>query len=258
MEDKINFFTKLKISMFKPSKYNLLLKDGLNKALLFLGVITIIVGAFFGMTLTAVTSVIEVGTEEILTKDDFKFTLTDGVLNFENSPFIQEEGKTVLLIDSNVSIDNTDSIRSQYVHKETSLLFLKDGIIARMGSTEQKLKYSDIPMLPSKLDNEQALSMVSKLKPLKYIVFIVAIIITFLEALVNALVVSVAGLLSNKMNGANLKYVDIFKLSIYSLTLPLFLGLILPSATSFTILISAFCVTMAIGNIRAKQLMDNK
>ena len=54
--------------------------------------------------------------------------------------------------------------------------------------------------------------------------------------------------MSNKMNGSKLKYKEIFIISLYSLTLPMIVKLIIPIG-SLTIIISGIYVVMVISNI---------
>ena len=120
--------------------------------------------------------------------------------------------------------------------------------VARINGDEYKVKYSDISLLDNNINNEVAINALNKAKPIKYIAVILMIVITYIVALFNALLISLAGVISNKMNGSKLKYKDIFKISIYSLTLPMIAKLIIPIG-SLTIIISAIYVVIVISNI---------
>lgn len=252
MENKLSFLSKLKISMFKIKQYPLFLKEGLNKAITYILILSIFIGMILGSLQFATLTVLEKSAKILLEQEEFKFEMSNGVLDFKSTPYKEEEGSDVVVIDSNITLDDSSSIRNITVHKDRSVAFLKDGMISRLNGTEYKFKYIDIPFLDKNINNEVLINVLQKAKPVKYLVFIFVILITYIVAMFNALLISLAGIISNKMNGSNLQYKDILKMSMYSLTLPMILKFIIPIG-SLSILISAMYVTIAIGNISREE-----
>lgn len=252
MEEKLNFLSRLRISVFKVKQYSLFLKDGLNKAIGYILILSIIVGIILGATQFAVLTTLEKSAKIILEQEEFEFEINDGILDFKSSPYKEEAGSNIVIIDSNKTLNDLEGLRQIIVHKDRSSVFLKDGIVARTNGMEYKIEYSKVPFLNGNINNEILLNAIENGKVIKYVIFIAMILITYIVALFNALVISLAGQLSNKMNGSKLKYKDIFKISIYSLTLPMLMKLIIPIG-SLSIIISAVYVAIAI-NIISREI----
>lgn len=252
MESKLNFLSKLKISMFKVKEYPLFFKEGLNKAITYILILSIFIGSILGVLQFSALTILEKTANILLAQEEFKFEMNNGILDFKATPYKEESGSDVVIIDSNITLENSTEVRNITVHKDRSVAFLKDGIVSRMNGMEYKIKYLEVPFLDKSINNDILIDSLQKAKPIKYLIFIAMILITYFAAMFNALLISVAGVLSNKMNGSKLKYKDIFKISIYSLTLPMILKLIIPIGT-FSIIISALYVTIAIGNVSRKE-----
>ena len=186
MEEKLNFLSRLKISIFKVKQYSLFLKEGLNKSMVYILMLSIIVGFILGVSQFSVLTTLEKSTKVLLEQEDFKFEVNDGILDFKDSPYKQEEGPSVVIIDSNKTLADSESFRSVTIHKDMSSVFLKDGIVARLNGTEYKIKYSDTPLLDNNINNEVAINALNKAKPIKYVTVICMILITYLVALFNA------------------------------------------------------------------------
>ncbi|MEG0856784.1 MAG: DUF1189 family protein [Terrisporobacter sp.] len=248
MKYKLNFLVRMKISVAKVKEYSLLLKEDLSKAIGYILILSIVVGMVLGVTQFTLLTVLEKSAKIVLKSEEFKFEINDGILDFKNSPYKEEQGSSIVIIDSDKTLDESESLRTITVHKDMSSAFLQDGIIARASGIEYKIKYSDIPFIETYVDNEIALNFLDKVKPIKYIVFLVMIILTYILSLAKALLISVAGVLANNMSGSKLKYKDVFKISIYSLTLPMIIALIIPIG-SLSVIISAMYVSVAINNI---------
>lgn len=254
MEKKLNFLSRFKISSFKIKQYSLLLKDGLNKAIGYALILSLIIGIFLGAIQFTLLTTIEKELKIALEKEEFEFEMNEGVLDFKASPYKLEEGGTVIIIDSNKTLNDSESFRNVTVHKDISTVFVKDGIIVRENGNEYKLKYTEIPIVNKSINNQEAINILNKVKPIKYIVFIAMIVITYISILFKALVISLIGIISNKMNGSKLKYKDILKISLYSLTVPVLINLIFPMG-SLTILIAGIYVTIAINNINKEKIL---
>jgi len=254
MEGKLNFLSRFKISIFKIKEYSLFLKEGLNKAIGYVLTLSVIIGIVLGILQFFMLNTLENSMKVLLSEERFKFEINESMLDFKESPYKEEQGSTVVIINSNKTLADSESIKNITVHKDMSSAFFKDGMVVRYNGHEYKFKYSDIPYLDKHIDNEVALNILNKAKPIKYIVVIVTILVTYISLLFNAFIISIAGLIANKMNGSKLKYKDILKISLYSLTLPTIAKLFFPIG-SLSIIISAIYVAIAINNITRKEIL---
>lgn len=248
MNKNLNFLSRFKISAFQIKKYSSFLSEGINKVITYILMLSILIGMILGTVQFIILNTVEKGLNSSLKQEEFQFEIKEGLLDFKNSPYKIEEGGTLVIIDTNKSLNESESFRITTVHKDISTVFVKDGIIVNQNGDEYKLKYSQIPFLNGEINNEVAINILTKAKPIKYVVFIIMILVTYISLMVNGLIISLLGMISNKINKAKLKYKDIFKISLYSLTLPTLLNLVFPIG-SFKILIAIIYTTIAINNI---------
>ena len=92
MEEKLNFLSRLKISIFKVKQYSLFLKEGLNKSIVYILMLSIIVGFILGVSQFSMLTTLEKSTKVLLKQEDFKFEMNNGILDFKHSPYKEEEG----------------------------------------------------------------------------------------------------------------------------------------------------------------------
>lgn len=249
MEENINFINKVKISLFNIGRYKDLVKLSFSKALIYSILLSVLVGIITGITSFTAITLLQNTSKKMLEDEKLNFEMEDGILNFENSPMKEEYGKTIVLIDTNKSLSDTDSIRNIVVHKDVSIAFLKDGVSVRNNGEESSFKYKDIIFLPEYLNNESIIKAIDSMSSFKYLIFIVSIFVVYLTFLFNAFIVSLAGVITSKVQGINLKYGDIFKLSLYSMTLPTLIKLIYPLG-SLSILVAGTYLILAMNKIQ--------
>ncbi|ATD53771.1 DUF1189 domain-containing protein [Clostridium chauvoei] len=252
---KLNFITRMRISVVKIKDYPMLIKEGLNKALTYILIFSLIIGLTLGISQAIFLGTFQKIAVELLQQDEYEFEMVDGTLDFKASPYEQEEGSTISIFDTTKSTDDAESYRSTVVHKDMSVIFFKDGIVARNDGDEYIAKFKDIPMIPKYINNESFINTINKLSPVKYIVIVVMILTTYAKILFQALIISVAGMLFSKMKNANLKYVDVLKISLYSMTLPIILNLILPIGV-LTMIISIIYVLKVINDLANKNEIE--
>ena len=184
--------------------------------------------------------------KQVMASDEFKFEMKDGILDFKNSPIKREVGRFLVLINTDISLDEVETIRNIVIHKDISISILKDGISYRDNDGVGSLKYSDIPILFDNMNNETILRAASIMGILKYSIFIFTLLYTYL-------MLSLVGLVLSKMNNINLNYGDVFKLCIYAMTLPTLINLIYPLG-SVSILISGIYLILAMNKIRNEMI----
>ncbi|MGG7144490.1 DUF1189 family protein [Clostridium nigeriense] len=236
MNEKINFINKVRLSTTSIRKYKDLIKENISQTIIYSILLSLVVGVILGAVSFTAIGTVQKTMENVISSDEFKFTLDNGILNFENSPITREEGRAMVYIDTNISLDDVESIRKIVVHKDLSFAILSDGISYRINGEEYNYKFSDFPLM-SKMNNETLLKSLNLIGIAKYIAFLVAIITTYIKFILNTLILSIVGVILNKVNYLRLSYGEIFKICVYATTLPTILNLILPMG-SFSILIS--------------------
>lgn len=244
----IEFFDKVRISITSIKEYKNLLKDSLSKAILYSVIFSLILGSILGVFNFIAVGTIENNMKDIISSEEFKFTFENGILDFENSPIKVDEGRSLVYIDTDTSLENIDSIRKILVHKDESVAILKDGVSYRISENQYNFKFSDLA-INKKIDNEVVLKTLGVFKFVKYLAFFASILLTFINFMINALVLSVGGIILNKFNKLNLKYRDILKLCIYATTLSTILGVISAIGT-FSLLISGVYLILAINYVK--------
>jgi hypothetical protein len=227
MKENINMINRFKWSL-NPKKYSYLVKDKLGKAFLYLFILAIIFGIFQGITLVKTIGVVEKVVSKAYQDGKLNFEMKSGLLDFKSQPYKEEQGSVLLLVDTDKTIDNVDSLRNITVHKDLSTVILKDGIVIKNGSKEISYKYSDFGLDRVDFSSDLIHLFIEELGVIKYFMIPIIIIIKFIDMLYYALMMSLAGLISMLLNKQRLSYGNIYKLSMYSITAPTVLGLILP------------------------------
>ncbi|MBE6054977.1 MAG: DUF1189 domain-containing protein [Clostridium sartagoforme] len=227
MNGNISFIKKIRISIGSIEGYRDLIKEKISRAIIYSILLSLIIGGIQGTVSFIVINSVQKTMEKVISSDEFKFTLQDGILNFENSPIKSEEGRTIVYIDTDISLEDVDSIRNIVVHKDVSIAVLRDGVSFRVNGEEYNYSFSDVPIV-GKIDNEMLLKSLGLIGIAKYIAFISAILVTYIIFMVNTLILSILGVIINKLNNLRLSYGSLFKISVYAMTLPSLIGLIIP------------------------------
>lgn len=248
MNEKNRFIKSLRISLTSIKGYKDLIKEKLSRAILYSIIFSLIIGTIQGIISFVTINSVQKTMEKVISSDEFTFTFEDGILNFENSPIKSEEGRNIVYIDTNISLDEKESIRNIVVHKDISIAILKDGISIRSDGEENDFKFSEAPLV-GQINNDMLLKSLNIIGVIKYVVFVCSIILTYFIFMLSALILSLLGLVLNAMNKLNLSYESIFKISIYATTAPTIIGLILPIGT-YGLLISGMYLIIVMNYLR--------
>lgn len=253
MDKKISIINRFTFSM-RPKKYIYLVKEKLFKAFIYILLLSIIFGFIQGSMSTYIISNVEKAVEIFLKQDDLKFEMKDGILSFPASPIKEEEGQTLLYIDTDKSLNDLDSIRNITVHKENVTVILKDGVMTKFNSEQIIFKYSDYGLDKFNINNDILINAISKIYIIKYFIIPFMMIVNFVLLLIWALIISLVGVVNNLINPKKMKYSRILNISLYSVTLPALINLIYPIG-ALSVLIGGFVLMFAINYIN---YYDNK
>ena len=162
--------------------------------------------------------------------------MKNGLLSFKSSPIKEEEGQVLLYIDTNKNLDELESLRSITVHKEMVTVLLKDGFMIKGGSENIIGKYSELGLDKIDFDNNFVISLLEKFDVIKYIIIPIIIIFNFVQLIIQALLISLVGLLSSLLGNKKVSYNELLKLSLYAVTLPAIINLIYPIGGYFILI----------------------
>lgn len=217
-EPKMSFFSRIYYSMAGFGKYRYFLRQSTGKAVVYLLLITLILGV---ISFIPVVNEYNKIVDELIANFDSKipdFKFANGKLEVSsNMPIIIDDGGANIIIDTSPNaeeaiLDNYDTvmlitsdkiIQKNYVDKTVTNLSALQGIVLTRDSVRQVL-----PLM----------------KPLGIIIFILGGIFYIFGKFISALFVSLIGLVINSARNTKLSYRSIFKISVYSMTLPLLLG----------------------------------
>lgn len=251
MEEKLNFFNRFNLS-FKPSRYSLYIKEGLHKSIIYVLILSCVLGLIKGVLFAQVYSTSEEQFIKVLKDSKYSFTFENSKLTMKGGPVSVEQGSNLFLIDTTKSLQTINELDKITVHKDYSFVMVSDGFVYNTLGQKSTVKYSDIFMSTFTLDNNKLIAELESVSFVKYILVIVFIIGVFMSILFNGLLIAIAGILSDKMNKTNLGFGNVFKFSLYAMTFPMLLQSIIPLGTA-KILVAGFMVVYAIGKIKMNE-----
>ena len=216
-EPRMGFFSRIYYSMAGFGRYRYFLRQSTGKAVVYLLLITLVIGV-----ITFIPAVNEYNKviDELIANFDSSipdFTFANGKLEVSgNMPIIIDDGGTTIVIDTSPNAEN--EILEDY---DTVMLITSDKIIQKYYVDKSVTNLSTLQGLVLTRDNvKQALPI---MKPLGIFLFIFGGIFFICGKFISALFVSLLGLVINSIRNTKLSYRSIFKISVYSLTLPLLL-----------------------------------
>ena len=220
-EPGMGFFSRIYYSIVSFDKYRYFLRQRTGKAVIYLLLISLVIGIInFIPAINEYNKIID----SLIANFDSKvpeFEFANGKLAVSgNMPIIIDDSGATIIIDTSpgaeeVILEDYDTvilitsdkiIQKNYVDKTVTNLNTMQGVVLTKDSIKQTL-----PIM----------------KPLGIFIFIFGGIFFICGKFISALIISLIGLTINSIKKTNLSYRSVFKLSIYSLTLPLLLCTVL-------------------------------
>lgn len=251
-----NYINRFKASI-KPRRYGELVGDSYSKVIIYLMILAVIFGGIQGFTSLTVVSVIQDSIHETFKDEKVNFEMKDGRLNFIGSPYKIEEGQVLLLVDTDKSVSEVDSLRNITVHKELSTVFLSDGLMVKNGANEYTYRYNELGLDKVSFTNQSIVTAIDNFGFIKYFIVPILIIANLVSMLLYIFMISLAGLISVKLNKQDLPYSLIFKLSIYAITLPMVVSLIFPLGR-YAVLIGGIILIFGLNFVISSRKSVNK
>lgn len=212
---KINFFTKIYRSVTDFSFYRLVLKEPSGKAFLYLLLLSLLFGAIALIEpIVATNKGINIANEFVRNEVPY-FVLADGELEVDGDmPIIYEDGSEGIIIDTTGKTD--ESILDEY---ERGVYISKYKLINKQDRIQKRvIEFSQMKDL--NITKDDVMSLLPHARWIIAVILVFGIIGMFLGKLISTLLISIIGLIINAMTKAKLEYGNIYKLGIYSITLP--------------------------------------
>lgn len=239
--EKMNFFKKVWYSITKIEKYPEMSAQGLGKAIGYLSILVAIITLIICIgTFYKINVEVEEGIKYIQNELP-EFSYSDGELKVDSEETIEisEEVSRLgkIIINTNEIDERTkEKYISDVTESESGIVLLKNEAIVKVALLPGTIRTDyKTELTKYKIDNFDKTSIIqyvnsSKMIPLYLQMFIEVFIYIFCALLIiiaiNALYVSLAGYITSRFAGIKMRYVAIFNMSIYALTLSLILSMI--------------------------------
>lgn len=244
-ENKISFWKKIKISIFKLEEYQKLATQKVSSSigylaklmLIFVFLISLVITCNFGKVVNQVQSYIENEIAEIHFEEDTLMVKskdeTTGAIMLDDNEFFN--GK-VIIDTGDLNEEQVTNYEEDVKGYSNGVIILKDKLVFKTGITAMSttIPYQEIAQRYHivKLDKQDITNMLSGTMVWTiYIAFFIAMaiylfIIYFSTVLVDALLYSVLGYITGIFSRLRLKYSATYNIAIHALTLPIILNLV--------------------------------
>lgn len=252
---KTGFFRCLYYSVTSFSKYRLFLRQSTGRVVAYLMLLSFLAAISVSISwFTMANEIIDAISVDVI-ENIPEFNFENGKLDVYAEMPIVIDGNVPVVIDTRPGI-NEEQILYQY---DNVILITRDKMIQKSYLKREELSWSMYGNMT--MNRESLVRIVPMLKSTFVVVFSIFIVIFALFFIagkfISALIVSLIGLAANSARNTNLTYRNIFKISVYSMTLPLIAGTILdilhvnvPYMWVLYYVASGIYVVGAINNIR--------
>jgi len=220
-ESNMGFFSRLYYSITSFDKYRYFLRQNTSKAVVYLLLITmffaVAISVQAGIESNKIVDVIITGVSDKIPD----FQLSNGKLEVSGKmPIIIDDGANPVIIDTSPNAD--ERVLDQY---DTAILITSDKIISKNFVNKS---VTDLSQFQGMVINRQIIQeALPLLKPFVNVAIVLVGIFFVCAKFITALIVSLFGLIINSSRNTMLTYRSIFKISVYSMTLPLIICTVL-------------------------------
>ena len=240
-ELNMGFFKKVWYSITKIEKYPNMAAQGLGKAISYLAKIVAILAVVFCLGVVYQThNMIGEGIEYL--QNSFpEFSYKDGTLNVESEEPITISAEDSIAGETIIDTKTEDeNVINQYINQVTNagggIIILKDKVTVKNANVAGTISYSykDTfgPMGITEFDKQGVIDFANSSKIVSLYVsvfltmFIYAFVAYFLNTLTNAILLSFFGFFTAWLARIKMRYVAIFNMSVYALTLSVILNML--------------------------------
>lgn len=245
-EMKKGFFKKIWYSIYKIEKYSELSAEGLGKAIKYLGLLVIILSIVTSAGTTYRTSKEIKEISQYINENAPEFTYSDNKLTVDSQePIIDDNSNFGKII---IDTDTEDEQKiNEYINsikeEENSVIILKDKLMLKeagiKGITNYNYKelFEEVGITDFNKEDLVKYLTSSSMMPLYLnlfiVLFIYAFTIHFINTLFYILTISIVGYLATMILRLKIRYVAIFNMAVYAITLPTILDIIYIGINTF-------------------------
>lgn len=238
-ELKKGFFKKVWYSIDKIERYAELSAEGLKSALKYLAILVMIIGVILSASTIYKTSLVVNKISQYIDQKVPNLTYSENTLKVENSEAIIDENEEFgkIIIDTNT--DDEQQINkyvSDVKDEENAVIILKNKLILKTSgvSGSANYNYEDLfgQMGITEFNKQQLVDYLTGSTMFKYYanLFLTLFIYAFAVYLINTLfyiiIISMVGFLATMILKLKIRFVAVFNMAVYSITLPTILNII--------------------------------
>lgn len=258
----MKFFNEFKNSFYNFPEYRKIIKKSYGRCFLYAVLLSLILSLVITVKTGFVINDVSKEVTNFYNSEVPYFEFHDGELDVDTELpyFVDDNG--VVYIDTREGADQ--SIASQY---DEGLFLFRDKLIQKQSFKTQTIEFSQFASMDfTKDDVDKIYPIISKLKVVAYVfVYIVYFIYSILAFLVLSLIYGLIGMIINAIMKANLTFTELANVSIYALTVPKVLKIILsiaeidvPHYRIVTFIITVFYLVMVIKQKNDEVLLVEK
>lgn len=245
-EMKKSFFKKVWYSIDKIDKYSELSAEGLKSAIKYLAILMLIIALISGMATIYRTSLKIKDIAKYIEEKAPELTYKDGTLSVDNQDIITDENENFgkIIIDTNTDDEQTIN---KYVNdvneEENAVIILKNKLILKEANVSGTTNYNYKDLFgelgitefnKADLVNYLSGSGMSKLYlNLFLVLFMYAFAMYLINTLFYVILISTIGYLATMILRLKIRYVAIFNMGIYSITLSTILNMLYIGLNAF-------------------------
>ena len=238
-ELKKGFFKKVWYSIDKIEKYAELSAEGLKSALKYLAMLILVIGVIAAASTIYKTSLVVNKISQYIDQKLPNLTYSENTLKVENSEAIIDENEEFgkIIVDTNT--DDEQQINkyvSDVKDEENAVIILKNKLILKTSgvSGSANYNYEDLfgQMGITEFNKQQLVDYLTGSTMFKYYanLFLTLFIYAFAVYLINTLfyiiIISMVGFLATMILKLKIRFVAVFNMAVYSITLPTILNII--------------------------------
>ena len=231
-EAKIGFLNRIKKAIFKFDEYEKFVKESMGKAFGYLSKLIFIFSLIITITLIFVLKHnIRIFTT-VLDREFPEFTVTNGTLTngtlhvskmeddiIEYNYYVEDANLVITINDTAENSTNTDY--------KNSIELIKNKIILKYNGFVREIPYEDMELSKQIIIGYlQGSNLTLILCTIGFFTLLITFLVYFIVFLVDIITLAILGLIINILIRTQFKFQEIFKISVYSMTLPIILYLI--------------------------------
>lgn len=238
-EVKKGFFKKVWYSIDKIEKYSELSAEGFGRAIKYLGILIIIIAIISSVVTVYNTSLEVKKIAEYINEKSPELTYSNGTLQIDSPEVITDDSSNFgkIIIDTKTdSEEQINQYKEQVNEEENAIIILKDKLILKdigtNGTSEYNYKELFKEVGITEFNKQQLVEYLkgSNMMPLYLnlflVLFIYAFVIYFINTIFYIIAISVVGYLATLILKLKIRYVAVFNMAVYAITLPTVLNML--------------------------------